>query len=473
MSALRDHLRDYLALRRGLGFRLRGGRVLLERASAPSWSRRAPPYVTSALARWAMTPASARPTTWAGRSPSFGSSRAISRASSPQPRSPAHGSAVSAEARQPYLYSQEEIERLMAAALSLPSRQVLRPQNVSTLIGLLAVTGMRVNEALACTARTWTSRPASSRSAAASSPSRVSYRCIPRLPGAEGVRRAARCVSGQAPLPAVRTSCRPGAASSLPFGGSSGVQRDLARRGAAHATEHRGPRLHDLRHRFATETLLRWSRRAPRSTARCRPSRRISAIPTSAIRIGISPPIRSSCSMRRCAWSVAGEARYEHSDSSGAAAELLYRAPPDPATGERSYDRFLPRHVPSPVPLCAARTPQAPFGARPLRPGCRPDRESSLPFEEQRRCRARTRNARLTAIRSFFYYASFQEPGLSGHIQRVLAIPYKRQTRPIVNFLSHGEIEALLTAPDGSTWLGRRDHALLALAFQTGLRLWS
>jgi integrase/recombinase XerD len=92
-------------------------------------------------------------------------------------------------------------------------------------------------------------------------------------------------------------------------------------------------------------------------------------------------------------------------------------------------------------------------------------------LEQQRRCSARTRNARLTAIRSFFSYASYQEPGLSAHIQRVLAIPYKRQARPIVAFLSHQEIEAVLAAPDGSTWLGRRDHALLVLAFQTGLRL--
>jgi site-specific recombinase XerD len=92
-------------------------------------------------------------------------------------------------------------------------------------------------------------------------------------------------------------------------------------------------------------------------------------------------------------------------------------------------------------------------------------------LEEQRHCTARTRNARLTAIRSFFRYAAFQEPALSAHIQRVLAIPYKRQARPMVGFLSHHEIEALLQAPDRGTWVGRRDHALLVLAVQTGLRL--
>lgn len=92
-------------------------------------------------------------------------------------------------------------------------------------------------------------------------------------------------------------------------------------------------------------------------------------------------------------------------------------------------------------------------------------------LEERRHCCARTRNARLTAIRSFFTYAAFQEPALSTHIQRVLAIPYKRQRRPLVNFLSHDEMEALLNVPDRGTWTGRRDHALLVLAVQTGLRV--
>lgn len=92
-------------------------------------------------------------------------------------------------------------------------------------------------------------------------------------------------------------------------------------------------------------------------------------------------------------------------------------------------------------------------------------------LEKQRHCSARTRNARLTAIRSFFRYVAYQEPALSALIQRVLAIPYKRQAKPMVEFLSPAEIEALLAAPDCATWLGRRDHALLVLAVQTGLRL--
>jgi integrase/recombinase XerD len=92
-------------------------------------------------------------------------------------------------------------------------------------------------------------------------------------------------------------------------------------------------------------------------------------------------------------------------------------------------------------------------------------------LEKCRGVTTRTRNVRLTAIRSFFRYAAYQEPAQSEHIQRVLAIPGKRQDRPLVSFLTRPEIDALLSVPDQSTWKGRRDHALLLLALQTGLRL--
>ena len=92
-------------------------------------------------------------------------------------------------------------------------------------------------------------------------------------------------------------------------------------------------------------------------------------------------------------------------------------------------------------------------------------------LEKHRGIAISSRNVRLTAIRSFFRYAAFQEPTQSEHIQRVLMIPAKRRPHPIVSFLVREEIEALLAAPDQLTWNGRRDHALLLLAVQTGLRL--
>ena len=92
-------------------------------------------------------------------------------------------------------------------------------------------------------------------------------------------------------------------------------------------------------------------------------------------------------------------------------------------------------------------------------------------LETHRSISARTRNLRLTAIRSFFRFVSFEEPALSAHVQSVLAIPSKRHQRKLVHFLDRAQIEALLAAPDQTTWVGRRDHALLLLAVQTGLRL--
>ena len=91
--------------------------------------------------------------------------------------------------------------------------------------------------------------------------------------------------------------------------------------------------------------------------------------------------------------------------------------------------------------------------------------------EAQRAASTRTRNLRLTAIRSFFRFVAFEEPAYSAHIARVLAIPSKRGDKKVIHFLNRLEIEAILDAPDRTTWLGRRDHTLLSLAIQTGLRL--
>ncbi|HME31367.1 MAG TPA: site-specific integrase [Terriglobales bacterium] len=83
----------------------------------------------------------------------------------------------------------------------------------------------------------------------------------------------------------------------------------------------------------------------------------------------------------------------------------------------------------------------------------------------------RSRNLRLTALHSFFRFAAFEAPAHSAQIQRVLAIPSKRFTRTLVQFLTRPEVDALLAAPDQRTWSGRRDHAFILLAVQTGLRL--
>jgi len=92
-------------------------------------------------------------------------------------------------------------------------------------------------------------------------------------------------------------------------------------------------------------------------------------------------------------------------------------------------------------------------------------------LEKTRANASRSRNVRLTAIRSFFRYIALECPEHSAAIQRVLAIPPKRQSSRLVDFLTRPEIEALLAVPDQTTWLGRRDRVLLLFAIQTGLRL--
>lgn len=92
-------------------------------------------------------------------------------------------------------------------------------------------------------------------------------------------------------------------------------------------------------------------------------------------------------------------------------------------------------------------------------------------LEKQRGNSARSRNLRLTAIRSFFHYAAFEESSQAALIQRVLAMPSKRYEKKLVGFLTRPEIDALLAAPDQKLWAGRRDHAFLLVAIQTGLRL--
>lgn len=92
-------------------------------------------------------------------------------------------------------------------------------------------------------------------------------------------------------------------------------------------------------------------------------------------------------------------------------------------------------------------------------------------LEKARGNGARSRNTRLAAIRSFFKYVAVNEPQLLHHCQRVLAMPAKRHEKRAIDYLDRAEIEAVIAAPDLSTWHGRRDRAILLLTLQTGLRV--
>ena len=91
-------------------------------------------------------------------------------------------------------------------------------------------------------------------------------------------------------------------------------------------------------------------------------------------------------------------------------------------------------------------------------------------LETDRGCSTRTRNTRLAAIRTFYRYCILRHPEHAATIERVLQIGPKRHERALVTYLTEPELDALIDAPDRTTWIGRRDHAIIILLAQTGLR---
>jgi site-specific recombinase XerD len=92
-------------------------------------------------------------------------------------------------------------------------------------------------------------------------------------------------------------------------------------------------------------------------------------------------------------------------------------------------------------------------------------------LEQQRGNRVRSRNIRLSALRTFFRFVALREPESVGMATRVLAIPRKREDKKLIGYLTREEIEALLAAPDRSQWIGRRDHSLLLTMYNSGARV--
>lgn len=92
-------------------------------------------------------------------------------------------------------------------------------------------------------------------------------------------------------------------------------------------------------------------------------------------------------------------------------------------------------------------------------------------LEAQRKTSARTRNVRISAIKSFFNYLNERIPELGEMIGQVLAIPYKRTNKKLINYLNDEEVKALLSVPDQKTLMGKRDYTLILMLIQTGCRL--
>jgi site-specific recombinase XerD len=90
---------------------------------------------------------------------------------------------------------------------------------------------------------------------------------------------------------------------------------------------------------------------------------------------------------------------------------------------------------------------------------------------KDRKMKPQSLNIRLSAIRSFFHYIEHHLPEYGNLIKKVLAIKDKRADLQLIDFLDDKEVTALLNTPNQQSWLGRRDHCLLAVAIQTGFRL--
>lgn len=260
MSPLRKALRDYLALRRSLGFKLRLPGAALHRF-VDFLGRERAPFITTPLAlRWAKQSPDVHPAQWSNR---LGFVRGFARyrsATDPRTEVPPLGIFPNRYPRPtPYLYRDDEIKRLVAAAQTLPSRAGLRPWTYSTILGLLSVTGLRVSEAIGL------QRNDVDIHQGLLQIRQAKFGKERFVPLHRSTARALRRYANQ------RDKILPMATCATFFLSEQGrpitdcmarwtfirLSRQIGLRGPSASS---GPRLHDLRHRFAVRTLLEWYR---------------------------------------------------------------------------------------------------------------------------------------------------------------------------------------------------------------------
>jgi site-specific recombinase XerD len=260
MKPLRQAIDNYIALRRSLGFKLRDRADDLQDFATFLEQKRAP-YVTTELAmEWATQPADHQPSDWAQR---LSFVRVFARhwhATDPRTEIPPTGLLPFRPQRaRPYLYSEREIRKLLAVALKLSPRQGLRPRTYHCLFGLLAVGGLRISEVLKL------ERPDVDLSEGILTIRQTKFgktRLVPlhtstRDVMADYARRRDRFVrSPSSPCFFLNDHGRrmEGSAVRRTF---YDLSRQIGLRGPE---DHKGPRLHDFRHRFAVRTLVQWYR---------------------------------------------------------------------------------------------------------------------------------------------------------------------------------------------------------------------
>lgn len=260
MSRIHKLVEDYLAMRRALGFRLRLPAGMLRNFAAYLEQEGASHITTELAVRWAKRPAAAQPAQWANR---LGVVRRFAEylsASDPRTEIPPLGLLPHHYRRQtPYIYKDSEIRQLLCAARRITSKMGLRAATYATLIGLLTVTGLRINEALG-----------------------LDDRDVDLTTGVLTIRRTKFGKSRLVPLHRSTTRALQryaqmrdrilGLRPTNSFFVSEHRRRltewtvrwtfnKLSREtGLRSPTDRRGPRLHDFRHRLAVETLVRWYR---------------------------------------------------------------------------------------------------------------------------------------------------------------------------------------------------------------------
>lgn len=260
MTPLGQAIQDYLDLRRSLGFKLRNAGICLAKFAAFLEARGAA-HITTALAlEWIQQRPSAQPDTWAQQLGHIRGFARHHRASDPQTEIPPPGLLPFHPKRaRPYLYSEEEIARLLRCALELPSAGGLRPWTYHCLLGLLSVTGMRIGEAIRLQfddvdlqAGLLTIRGTKFGKSRLVPIHRSTQEVLEQY----RVRRERFLADRSASAFFITGRGHP-----LDIGDIHRTFYKLSRQiGLRAAGASHGPRLHDFRHRFAVQTLLRWYR---------------------------------------------------------------------------------------------------------------------------------------------------------------------------------------------------------------------
>jgi len=264
MSMLSDALEAYLTLRRGLGSELRGPGARLHHF-VDFLDREGATVITTELAfRWATAPTNATAATWAQR---LGDVRRFAvwlSATDPRTQVPPRGLLSEHYRRQPpYIYSDHEVERIVREAARLPSLMGLRAQTYATLFGLLAATGLRLSEALAL------DRDDVDLRAGVLAVRRTKFGKSRFVPVHDSTRRELQRYAKQrdvllprAVSPAFLLAERGGRVTQCSARYNFVVvSRAIGLRPPARGHHHgHGPRLHDMRHRLAARTLVRWYR---------------------------------------------------------------------------------------------------------------------------------------------------------------------------------------------------------------------